>query len=57
MPDLPRLPSVMFLREHGRNLRSADSKSTTDSFPVSRSALPGSVVYVSTAQPDSGSVT
>jgi hypothetical protein len=59
--DLPRLPPVIFLREHGRNLRSVDSKvdskSTTASFPASRSALPGSVVYVSTAQADSGSVT
>jgi hypothetical protein len=54
---LPRLPPVIFLREHGRNLRSVDSKSTTASFPARRSALPGSVVYVSTAQADSGPVT
>src|SRR5207244_1301910 len=48
--------AVIFLREHGANLRSMDLKSRTDSFPVNRSALPGSVIYVTTAQPDSGSV-
>jgi len=39
MPDLPRLPSMIFLREHGRNLRSVDSKYTIHSLPAGRSAL------------------